>query len=213
MAAAAPSSLSAIFDGNANYVAAMTKDDPEYFARMSGGQQPKYLLIGCADSRVQTAELMGLGAGQAFVHRNVANQVIATDSNVACCLAFGVGALKCEEIIVCGHSECGGVKAASSLASYGVLDYWLKHIRDVQRIHADELENLEGDDRLDKLIELNVQQQCLNIYAHPVVQETFKKTGKPNIHGVVYEIKSGTLKPVRVELTPELKAIYDLGYP
>lgn len=207
-----PAAIAQVFEGNTHFVQRMTQSDNDHFARMSGGQAPRYLLIGCADSRVPTAELMGLGAGEAFVHRNVANQVVLSDLNVSSCLAFGVGALGCQDVIVCGHSECGGVKAASTAASFGVLDFWLKHIKDVAVLHAEALDSIvDPAEKLDKLIELNVQQQCINVYAHPVVQDTFKKTGKPNIHGVVYEIKSGTLKHVPVQLPPELQEIYSFG--
>jgi carbonic anhydrase len=205
---------SKIFENNRKWVEAHIKKDPDFFKRLSTGQDPDFLFVGCADSRVPANEIMGLDPGEVFVHRNVANLVVNTDINAQSVIEYAVGHLDVKHVVVCGHYGCGGVAAAMQPADLGLLNGWLREIRDVYRIHKDELDAIEDQDaRYRRLIELNVQEQCVNIIKTAVVQKSYWKTGHPVVHGWVYDIGDGLLKDLEIPFTKildDIRKIYDL---
>ncbi|HMP92234.1 MAG TPA: carbonate dehydratase [Phnomibacter sp.] len=173
------------------------QEDPEYFKRLSGIQTPDFLWIGCSDSRVPANEITGTEPGEIFVQRNIANMVVHTDLNLLSVLEYAVAHLKVKHIIVCGHYGCGGVKAAISHHNLGIINKWLRNIKDVYRLHREELEAIENmDDRTDRLVELNVQEQVLNLAKTSIVQKAWKYDQRPTLHGWVYGLKNGILKPL-----------------
>lgn len=180
--------------------------DPSYFKDMEKGQKPTYLYLGCADSRVPAESLMGLQPGDMFVHRNIANMCPSWDVSVNAILQFGVGVLGCKHILVCGHTNCGGVHASTIPTLEGknlsAVNTWLRTIRDVNRAHADFLMSIPDEkERLLALIEINVVEQCINVALTDVVKSTREeKGGYPHIHGLLYDIGNGLVRPVRPEL-------------
>lgn len=192
----------------------MTHGKPDYFEKLAADQQPDYLYIGCSDSRVPANEIMGLEPGDLFVHRNVANLVNNTDLNVMACINYAVKHLKVKHIIVCGHYNCGGVKAAMTPVDLGILNPWLRTIRDVYRMHKDELNAITGEsDRFNRLVELNVVEQCTNIIKTAAVQKAYIKTGYPIVHGWVFDLHTGVLKDLKIDfvsILKEIQQIYDL---
>jgi carbonic anhydrase len=203
-----------IFQNNAAWIQEKLKTDPDYFQRLAKGQNPEYLYIGCSDSRVTAEELMGLQPGQIFIHRNVANLVIGTDSNLNAVVQYAVEHLKVKHIFVCGHYECGGVKAALHPQDMGQLNAWLQSIRDVYRLHQQELNALpEGTQRFNRLVELNVLEQCLNLIKLDHVQKSWYKTGYPKVHAWVFDVHTGRLRDLNLNLEKEfssIRSIYDL---
>jgi carbonic anhydrase len=203
-----------IFKNNESWIANKLSVDPAYFQKLAAGQQPEYLYIGCSDSRVTAEELMGLQPGEIFVHRNVANQVIATDNNINAVVQYAVEHLKVKHIIVCGHYECGGVKASLHPTDMGQLNSWLQTLRDVYRLHRAELDGIENEQqRFDRLVELNVREQCINIIKIDHVQRAWYQTAYPKIHGWVFDVKSGKLIDLGLNMEEEFKevrSIYDL---
>lgn len=203
-----------IFKNNEEWIAAKLQADPDYFANLSKGQQPEFLYIGCSDSRVTAEDLMGVNPGEVFVHRNIANQVIPIDSNVNSVVQYAVEHLKVKHIIVCGHYECGGVKAALNPSDMGQLNSWLQTLRDVYRLHRSELDNiLDQHMRFDRLVELNVLEQCNNIIKIDHVQRSWYKSGYPKIHGWVFDVRSGRLIDLGLNMSEEfmkIRSIYDL---
>jgi carbonic anhydrase len=183
---------------NKAWAAEKTSEDPEYFERLSQLQSPEFLWIGCSDSRVPANEITGTQPGEIFVHRNVANLVVNTDVNLLAVLDFAVTHLKVKHVIVCGHYGCGGIKAAATKTDYRpVLNMWLRNIKDVMRHHRQELENIaEEETRLDRLVELNVQEQVYNLAKTTIVQRCWEKEKRPDLHGWVYGLKDGIIKPV-----------------
>jgi carbonic anhydrase len=172
---------------------------PDYFTRMSNTQKPEYMWIGCSDSRVPAEEITGLEPGEIFVHRNIANLVIHTDLNMLSVLQYAVDQLKVKHIIVCGHYECGGVKSAVSRKSLGLINKWLRHIKDVYRIHTRELESLPDPNvKHRRLVELNVIEQVRNISETSIVQQAWHVQGFPWLHGWVYDLHTGLLKELTV---------------
>src|SRR5215210_86277 len=173
-------------------------DDPDYFERLSHLQTPEFLWIGCSDSRVPANEITNTQPGEIFVHRNVANLVINTDVNLLAVLDYAVTHLKVKHVIVCGHYGCGGVKAAATKIDYKpVLNMWLRNIKDVIRHHRAELESIQDEEqRSDRLVELNVQEQVYNLAKTTIVQRCWKKEQRPDLHGWVYGLKDGIIKPV-----------------
>lgn len=170
---------------------------PDYFTRHSLVQRPEFLWIGCSDSRVPAEEVTGVEPGELFVHRNVANLVIHTDFNMLSVVQYAVEVLKVRHIIVCGHYGCGGVKTALSRQHLGLINKWLRHIKDVYRLHAAELDALpEGDARTNRLIELNVAEQVNHLAELSFVQRAWKTEARPMLHGWIYDIHSGRLKTV-----------------
>jgi carbonic anhydrase len=173
-------------------------DDPEYFNRLADIQTPEFLWIGCSDSRVPANEITGTQPGEIFVHRNIANMVVNTDSNVLSVLEYAVNHLKVKHIIVCGHYGCGGIKAAMSNHDYKqVLNMWLRNIKDVYRFHREELDAIEDfDARADRLCELNVKEQVMDLAKTSIVQRAWKHEQRPHLHGWVYGLKDGVINPV-----------------
>uniref|UniRef100_A0A6B2LH32 Carbonic anhydrase n=1 Tax=Arcella intermedia TaxID=1963864 RepID=A0A6B2LH32_9EUKA len=199
---------------NREWVSTVTEKDPEFFQNLSKGQKPKILFIGCSDSRVPAETLTGCSPGELFVHRNVANLVVNTDSNAQSVIQFAVEVLQVQHIIVCGHYGCGGVHAATKPQDLGPIENWLRNIRDVYRIHYDELKELDDkrvegtdSDRLRRLIELNVAEQCMNVYKLGIVQKARNQTGYPKITGLIYDIHDGLLKQLPLDLTAFRKSL------
>ena len=172
--------------------------DPKYFERLAQLQTPEVLWIGCSDSRVPANQITGTEPGEIFVHRNVANLVINTDVNVLSVLDYAVNHLKVKQVIVCGHYGCGGVKAALTNIDFKpVLNMWLRNIKDVYRLHREELDKLKNEDhRFDRLVELNVQEQVMSLAKTSIIQRAWKNEQRPHIHGWVYGLKDGIIKPI-----------------
>lgn len=173
-------------------------DDPEYFEKLSRIQTPEFLWIGCSDSRVPADRITGTHPGEIFVHRNVANLVVNTDVNLLAVLDFAVTVLKVKHVIVCGHYGCGGVRAADTQHDHKpVLNMWLRNIKDVVRLHKEELDSIkDGEERHERLVELNVQEQVYNLAKTTIIQRAWKKEQRPELHGWVYSLKDGIIKPV-----------------
>ena len=202
--------LENVFANNEKWIAEKLKIDPEYFENLSKGQNPDILYIGCSDSRVTAEELMGVQPGDVFVHRNIANMVISIDLNIMSVLNYAVRHLKINHIVVCGHYFCGGVKAAMQAEDLGILNPWLRNIRDVYRLHKTELNALtEGDDRYNRLVELNVQEQCINLIKTAAVQSAYKERGL-KVHGWVFDIQTGRLIDLKIDFVKELKDIMEI---
>lgn len=187
---------SRLIENNKNWVQKRLAEDPQYFARNVMQQNPKYLWIGCSDSRVPAESLTGLGSGEIFVHRNVANLVVNTDINLLSVLCYAIRNLKVHHVVVCGHYGCGGVNASCQPnMNLGVIEHWLRNIKDVQRLHCDELAAIEDpEEQQRRLVELNVAEQCINLHKTGVVQEARTNTGYPLIHGMVFDIRNGQLR-------------------
>ncbi|MBN9296556.1 MAG: carbonic anhydrase [Filimonas sp.] len=173
-------------------------DDPQYFDRLAHIQTPEFLWIGCSDSRVPANEITNTQPGEIFVHRNIANLVIHTDVNLLSVLEYAVAHLKVKHVIVCGHYGCGGVKAAMTNTDYKqVLNMWLRNIKDVYRLHNDELNAIENEEnRFDRLVELNVVEQVIHLAKTSIIQRAWKEEQRPHLHGWVYGLKDGLIKPV-----------------
>ena len=204
-----------VFENNRNWVRSKVDRDPDFFKRLAGRQDPDFLFIGCADSRVPANEIMGLDPGEVFVHRNIANLVVSTDINAQSVIEYAVRHLDVKHIVVCGHYGCGGVAAALQPADLGLLNGWLREIRDVYRLYQEELDGIEDQDaRYRRLIELNIQEQCVNIIKTAVVQKTYLRTGHPTVHGWVYDLADGLLRDLKIpfdEILGKIRKIYDLG--
>ena len=182
---------------NKAWAAEKVSDDPDYFNRLADIQRPEFLWIGCSDSRVPANEITGTQPGEIFVHRNVANLVVNTDVNLLSVLDYAVTYLKVKHVIVCGHYGCGGVKAASEKQDYKyVLNMWLRNIKDVIRIHQQELDGLNEKEKLDRLVELNVMEQVYNLAKTSIIQRCWKNEERPDLHGWVYGLTDGIIKPV-----------------
>ena len=176
--------------------------DPEFFSRLAAQQAPEFLWIGCSDSRVPADKITGTEPGEIFVHRNIANLVVNTDINLLSVLQYAVEVLKVKHVIVCGHYGCGGVKAAMNNHHYGIINYWLKEIKDIYRLHRDEVDNLASeDDRVNRLIEINVREQVFNLMKTSIIQKAWKNDNRPHLHGWVYGLSDGIIKPV-CEMAP-----------
>lgn len=204
-----------IFENNRRWVEDKTRTDKDFFRKMAREQNPDYLYIGCSDSRIPANEIMGLEPGEVFVHRNIANMVQGLDINVTSVLLYAVQYLKVKHIIVCGHYGCGGVKAAMLPKDMGKLNPWLRTIRDVYRLHQDELDAIPGErERYDRLVELNVQEQCVNVIKMSFVQKSYVQNGFPHVHGWVYDLEDGLLKDLKLdfgEILSRIQRIYRIG--
>ena len=187
-------SLDYLFQNNREWAARIEAEDPGFFDRLSQQQAPEYLWIGCSDSRVPANEIINLPPGEVFVHRNIANVVVHTDLNCLSVIQFAVDVLKVKHIIVTGHYGCGGVKAALEDAEHGLIDNWLRHIKDVGRFHKDELKQLSHAEKLDRLCELNVMEQVKNVCHTTIVKEAWRRGSDLSVHGWIYDIKNGILK-------------------
>jgi len=194
-------SLKHLFENNSTWADSMKEKDPEYFMRLSKQQAPEYLWIGCSDSRVPANQITGLRPGEVFVHRNIGNVVVHTDLNCLSVIQFAVEVLKVKHIIICGHYGCGGVKAALDNQEHGLIDNWLRHIKDVVRFNAEKFEGLEHDEKTDLLCELNVKEQVNNICNTTIVQNAWKKGGELSVHGWIYNIENGILKDLHTCVT------------
>lgn len=203
-----------IFENNKKWVATKTANDADFFKKLALDQRPEFLYIGCSDSRVTAEDLMGLQPGEVFVHRNVANLVNATDLNVMAVINYAVRHLGVKHVVVCGHYNCGGVKAAMQPKDMGILNPWLRNIRDVYRLHKEELNAItEEHERYNRLVELNVQEQCINVIKLAAVQQEYVQKGYPTVHGWVFDLKSGLLKDLKInfeEVLHDIQEIYNL---
>ena len=192
-----------LFDNNLAWAEAVKRDDPHFFKRLAQQQTPHLLWIGCADSRVPANEIIGLHPGDVFVHRNIANVVVHTDLNCLSVIQYAVEVLQVDHIIVCGHYDCGGVKAALEPQDHGIIDNWLRHIRDVGRFHAEELGRLGPERRLDRLCELNVTEQVTNVCNTASVKNAWKQGRRLIVHGWTYSIRDGILR----QQVPEIDSL------
>lgn len=183
-----------LLKNNASFVEEQLQKDPEFFIKSSQGQQPKLLWIGCADSRVPPNEITKTNPGEIFVHRNIANLVVQTDMNMLSVLQYAVEVLEVDHVLVCGHYGCGGVKAAMGNHQYGLIDNWLRQIKDTQNYYWQQLSKLDEDARFDRLVELSVIEQVYNLGKTNIVQNAWAKRKQPFIHGWVYDIRSGFIK-------------------
>ena len=183
---------------NKAWAAGKLAENPGYFDNLAHLQTPEFLWIGCSDSRVPANEITGTQPGEIFVHRNVANLVINTDVNVLSVLDFAVNHLKVKHVIICGHYGCGGIKAATTKTDFKpVLNMWLRNIKDVYRLHREELDGIkEEENRIDRLTELNVKEQILNLAKTSIIQRAWQKEQRPDLHGWVYGLKDGIINPI-----------------
>ncbi|MFT4018968.1 carbonic anhydrase [Terrimonas sp.] len=203
-----------IFENNRQWVASKVSTDANFLEKLSQDQTPDYLYIGCSDSRVPANEIMGLEPGEVFVHRNVANLVCSIDLNVMAVINYAVRYLKVKHIVVCGHYNCGGVKAAMQPKDLGILNPWLRNIRDVYRLHKDELNAIKDEhERYNRLVELNVQEQCINVIKLASVQQEYAGHGYPKVYGWVFDLKTGLLKDLKLDfekILHDIQEIYNL---
>jgi carbonic anhydrase len=200
-----------IFKNNEEWVREQLQIAPDYFQKLADGQNPNYLYIGCSDSRVSAETLMGGKPGEIFVHRNIANMAPNNDLNILSVINYAVSILKVENIIVCGHYECGGIKAAMQEKDMGILNPWLRNIRDVYRLHKDELNAITSEQvRYDRMVELNVIEQCVNVAKTIDVQKAFLERNI-QLHGWVFDVKTGKLIDLNINLanmTKQIREIY-----
>jgi carbonic anhydrase len=203
-----------IFENNKKWITDKLSVDADYFTKLSKGQHPEYLYIGCSDSRVTAEDLMGVQPGEVFIHRNIANLVVSTDNNLNAVVQYAVEHLKVKHIIVCGHYECGGVKAALNPSDMGQLNSWLQTLRDVYRLHQKELDHIKDKQKkFDRLVELNVKEQCINIIKIDHVQKSWYKTKHPQIYGWVFDVRTGKIIDLALDMEKEfqsIRSIYDL---
>lgn len=200
-----------VFERNKRWVAERNAEDPDFFTRLAAEQHPEFLFIGCSDSRVPASTIMGVEPGDVFVHRNVANIVFNTDANAQSTIEYAVQHLEVEHVIVCGHYGCGGIKAALQPKDMGILNGWLREIRDVYRLHKDEINVLEDPQkREDLLVELNVWEQCFNVIKTAVVQKHYLKRGAPIVHGWVYDLSTGLLKDLEIPFEDQLAKVREI---
>jgi carbonic anhydrase len=196
--------LSHLFANNQAWAADMTRQDPDFFTRLSQQQSPQYLWIGCSDSRVPANQIVGLQAGQMFVHRNIANVVVHADLNCLSAIQFAVEVLHVGHIIVCGHYGCGGVLAALRDDKLGLVDNWLRHVQDVRRAHQAQIDVLPSEaDRHNRLCELNVIEQVINVSQTTVVRDAWASSQSLAVHGWVYDVRDGLLRDLRICITAE----------
>ena len=205
-----------IFENNKRWVAEKEAGEKDFFEHLSKGQNPEFLYIGCSDSRVTAEEIMGLAPGELFVHRNIANVISNTDLNAMSVIEYAVTHLGVKHIVVCGHYFCGGVKAAMQASDLGLLNPWLRNIRDVYRLHRPELDAIKDEElRYKRLVELNVEEQCINVIKTAAVQKAYVKNGFPIVYGWVFDMGTGRLIDLEIDFQHKLKdiqAIYNLGH-
>lgn len=203
-----------IFENNKKWIQEKLGTDADFFKKLSEGQNPEYLYIGCSDSRATAEELMGMKPGEVFVHRNIANVVNTLDMSSTAVIQYAVEHLKVKHIIVCGHYGCGGVKAAMTPSDLGLLNPWLRTIRDVYRTHQQELDAIECEhQKYNRLVELNVQEQCINVIKMASVQQRYIVDHYPIVHGWVFDISTGELIDLNIdfeEILQDIQKVYDL---
>jgi carbonic anhydrase len=199
-----------IFENNQKWIKEKLKTNKDYFKTLSLGQSPHILYIGCSDSRVSTEELMGAQPGEVFVHRNIANMVPNTDLSSMSVINYAVTNLKVRHVVICGHYYCNGVKAAMESADMGILNPWLRNIRDVYRLHKEELASItDEEEKYKRLVELNVQEQCVNVIKTPDVQRAIKERGM-TVHGWVFDVHSGKLIDLKIDFDKILEHIMEI---
>ncbi len=204
------SKIEKVFENNKMWIAEKLAIDEHYFENLSAGQHPEFLYIGCSDSRVTAEDLMGVQPGEVFIHRNIANLVNNVDLNVMSVINYAIRHLKVNHVVVCGHYNCGGVKAAMQPKDMGILNPWLRNIRDVYRTHKDELNAIENEDaKYNRLVELNVQEQCINLIKTAAVQEAYKERGLI-VHGWVFDIHTGKLIDLKIDFNKILANIMEI---
>jgi carbonic anhydrase len=202
-----------LLENNKTWVQSKTEKDPDFFKRLANGQQPPVLWIGCADSRVPANEIIGAEPGEVFVHRNIANMVVHTDMNMLSVLDYAVNVLKVKHVIVCGHYGCGGVQAAMTNRHFGLIDNWIRHIKDVYRFHHEELSLIKDETaRFNRFVELNVIEQVLDLAKTSIVQGAWEQGQDLHIHGWVYDVKDGLINDLNVTLKNNhtLSEVYQL---
>ena len=203
-----------LLENNRNWVQSKIDNDPEYFSRLADGQAPPLLWIGCSDSRVPANEIVGAQPGEVFVHRNIANMVVHSDMNMLSVLDYAVNVLKVKHVIVCGHYGCGGVKAAMGNASIGLIDNWIRHIKDVYRHHKTYLDSIVNEDeRFNAFVEINVKEQVFDLAKTSIVQGAWKSGQSLHLHGWVYGVGSGIVKDLEVNVSDnhDLDKVYRLS--
>jgi carbonic anhydrase len=202
--------ISRIFVNNTNWIKQKTSMDPDYFLKLSESQRPEILYIGCSDSRVATEDLMGVEPGEVFVHRNIANMVPNSDLSALSVINYAVSHLKVKHIVVCGHYECNGVKSAMKAADLGLLNPWLRNIRDVYRLHQKELDGIDNEpERYDRLVELNVLEQCVNVLKTADVQLAYREK-RLTVHGWVWNIRNGQIIDLQIDFDSILEHIMEI---
>jgi carbonic anhydrase len=191
-----------LLQGNKDWVAKQLAADQDFFKKLAQGQNPDVLWIGCSDSRVPANEVTNSKPGEVFVHRNIANMCVHSDMNMLSVLDYAVNVLKVKHVIVAGHYNCGGIAAALSSNQFGLIDNWLRHIKDVYRMHSDELDNIENEaDKINRLVELNVVEQVYNLCKTTIVQNAWKKRADLEVHGWVIQLDSGYVKDLNVSVS------------
>ena len=204
-----------ILDNNKKWVENKLSVNPNYFKNLADGQQPPLLWIGCSDSRVPANEIIGAEPGEVFVHRNIANMVVHSDMNMLSVLDYAVNALKVKHVIVCGHYGCGGVKAAMGNSSIGIIDNWIRHIKDVYRFHQKELDAIEDEkERFNKFVEINVKEQVLDLAKTSIVQNAWNSGQELTLHGWVYGLNDGYVTDLGVNFScdKDLDDVYQLKF-
>lgn|SRR5574343_612034 len=202
-----------LLDNNKEWVAKSLEKDPEFFSRLANGQQPPILWIGCSDSRVPANEIIGAQPGEVFVHRNIANMVLHTDMSMLSVLDYAVNVLKVKHVIVCGHYGCGGVQAAMTNKHFGLIDNWIRHIKDVYRFHQDELNAIDDEKaKFDRFVELNVFEQVYDLAKTSIMQAAWDREQEVHIHGWVYDVKDGLINDLKISLknNDSLSEVYQL---
>jgi len=202
-----------LLENNKEWVARKTKNDPDYFNRLANGQKPPVLWIGCSDSRVPANEIIGAEPGEVFVHRNIANMVVHSDMNLLSVLDYAVNVLLVKHIIVCGHYGCGGVQTAMTNKHVGIIDNWIRHIKDVYRFHQKELNDIEDEKaRFNRFVELNVMEQVLDLAKTSIVQGAWESGQEVHVHGWVYDVKDGLINDLKITIkdNKNLSAVYKL---
>ena len=202
-----------LLDNNKEWVSKNLEKDPEFFSRLANGQQPPILWIGCSDSRVPANEIIGAQPGEVFVHRNIANMVLHTDMSMLSVLDYAVNVLKVKHVIVCGHYGCGGVQAALTNKHFGLIDNWIRHIKDVYRFHQDELNAIEDEKaKFDRFVELNVVEQVYDLAKTSIMQAAWEREQDVHIHGWVYDVKDGLINDLKITLknNDSLSEVYQL---
>ncbi|OUR99655.1 carbonic anhydrase [Halobacteriovorax marinus] len=202
--------ISKVFKNNEKWISERISEDKDYFKTLSAEHNPEILYIGCSDSRVTAEELMGLEPGEAFIHRNVANMVVSIDLNVMTVINYAVTQLKVKHVVVCGHYGCGGIKAALENKDQGILNPWLRNIRDVYRIHKTELNAITSEhEKYKRLVELNVQEQCINLIKTAAVQHADHTRGI-KVHGWVFDMETGKLIDLKIDFNKIIKEIEEI---
>ena len=200
-----------IFENNQQWIKDQKASDEQFFEKLARAKDPDFLFIGCSDSKVTAEGMMGVQPGEVLVHQNIGNVVCSTDFNSLSVIEYAVTHLKVRHVVVCGHDSCGAIKAAMKSQDLGVLNPWLQNIRDVFRLHQAELHEIHDEkEKYKRLVELNVQEQCINVMKIAAVQKSYLSTGFPSIHGWVFDIQTGKLIDLDLNLREKSRAIHDI---